>query len=78
TIGGGQDRAKVRRYGKYIEDAYRQVDKAVGDILDLTGPDTTVFLVSDHGFAPFHTAVSLTNLLRNEGVDVSKLAIRTS
>lgn len=78
TIGAGQDRAKVRRYANYIEDAYRQVDKAVGDILDLTGPDTTVLLVSDHGFAPFHTAVNLTNLLRNEGVDVSKLSIRTS
>ena len=78
TIGAGQERSKVIRYASYVEDAYRQVDKAVGDILDLTGPETTVFLVSDHGFAPFHTAVNLTNLLRNEGVDVSKLSIRTS
>lgn len=78
TIGEGQDKAKVRRYARYVADAYRQADKAVAEILELTGPETSVFLVSDHGFAPFHTTVSLANLLRNEGVDVSKLAIRTS
>lgn len=78
TIGDGQDPAKVRRYAGYVADAYRQADKAVGEILELTGPETSVFLVSDHGFAPFHTTVSLTNLLRNEGIDTSQLAIRTS
>ena len=46
--------------------------------MDLVGSKTDVFVVSDHGMAPFHTAVSLTNLLRNAGVDTSQLAIRTS
>ena len=27
-------------------------------------------MVSDHGMAPFHTAVSLGNLLRNAGIDL--------
>lgn len=78
TIGGRQDRAKVRRYADYVEFAYKRADKAVADILDLTGPETTVLVVSDHGFAPFHTAVSLGNLLAGAGIDLSQLAIRTS
>jgi predicted AlkP superfamily pyrophosphatase or phosphodiesterase len=78
TVGARQDRAKVRRYADYVEFAYKQADKAVGEILELTGPETTVFVVSDHGFAPFHTTVNLGNLLRNAGIDLSKLAIRTS
>jgi predicted AlkP superfamily pyrophosphatase or phosphodiesterase len=35
-------------------------------------------VVSDHGFAPFHTSVNLTNILRDAGVDTSKIGIRTS
>jgi len=37
-----------------------------------------VAVVSDHGFAPFHTSVSMINILRNAGIDTSKVAIRTS
>lgn len=78
TIGAGQDRAKVARYARYVEAAYQRADEAVADVLDLTGPETTVFVVSDHGFAPFHTTVNLTNLLKNAGIDTSQFAIRTS
>jgi hypothetical protein len=78
TIGRNQDRAKVARYESYLEFAYRQADEAVTRIMDAAGRDANVFVVSDHGMAPFHTAVNLTNLLRNAGVDVSKLGIRTS
>ncbi|MFC3692965.1 alkaline phosphatase family protein [Chenggangzhangella methanolivorans] len=78
TIGKGQDQEKVKRYADYVAAAYQRADEAVAKILDLTGPETNVLLVSDHGFAPFHTAANLTNILRNAKVDVSKLAIRTS
>ena len=78
SIGANQDQAKVARYASYVKFAYRQADKAVDSILDLVGHRSNVFVVSDHGMAPFHTAVSLTNLLRNAGIDVSKLAIRPS
>jgi predicted AlkP superfamily pyrophosphatase or phosphodiesterase len=47
-------------------------------VLDLVGSKTNVFVVSDHGMAPFHSAVSLTNVLKNAGIDTSKLAVRTS
>lgn len=78
TIGGGQDFQKVARYARYVKFAYQQADRAVDQVLDLVGSRSDVFVVSDHGMAPFHTAVGLTNLLKNAGVDTSQLAIRTS
>jgi predicted AlkP superfamily pyrophosphatase or phosphodiesterase len=78
TIGDNQDKAKVARYASYVKFAYQQADRAVGNILDLVGHRSNVFVVSDHGMSPFHTAVSLANILRNGGVDVSQLAVRTS
>jgi predicted AlkP superfamily pyrophosphatase or phosphodiesterase len=80
----GQDRAKVRRYSGYLKFAYQQANVAVDAILDAIGsrrngaPARDVLVVSDHGMAPFHTAVSALNLLRNAGVDVANLAIRTT
>src|SRR5215471_16438611 len=78
SIGGNQDPAKVARYASYIRFAYQTADKAVKQIADAAGRDSNVIVVSDHGFAPFHTSVSMTNILRNAGVDTSKVAIRTS
>ena len=78
SIGAGQDPAKVARYASYIRFAYQTADKAVKQIADAAGRDSNVIVVSDHGFAPFHTSVSLTNILRNAGIDTSKVAIRTS
>ena len=78
SIGANQDPAKVARYQQYIRFAYQTADKAVKQIMDAAGHDTNVIVVSDHGFAPFHTSVSMTNILKNAGVDTSKVAIRTS
>src|SRR5262249_55079544 len=78
SIGANQDPAKVARYANYPRFAYQTADKAVKRIMDAAGHDTNVIVVSDHGFSPFHTSVSMTNLLRNAGVDTSKIAIRTS
>ncbi len=78
SIGANQDPAKVARYASYIRFAYQTADKAVKQIMDAAGDDSNVIVVSDHGFAPFHTSVNLTNILRNAGIDTSKVAIRTS
>ncbi|MBO4227004.1 alkaline phosphatase family protein [Bradyrhizobium neotropicale] len=78
SIGAGQDPAKAARYASYIRFAYQTADKAVKQIADAAGRDSNVIVVSDHGFAPFHTSVSLTNILRNAGIDTTKIAIRTS
>jgi predicted AlkP superfamily pyrophosphatase or phosphodiesterase len=78
TIGANQDQAKVARYRSHVEFAYQQADHAVKRVADAAGSSSNIFVVSDHGFTIFHTAVGLTNILRNAAVDTSKLAIRTS
>jgi hypothetical protein len=80
----GQDRAKLRRYAKLLEFGYQSADRAVEPIIQAGGADkhgeprSNVFVVSDHGMAPFHTAVSLANLLVSKGVDLAGLGLRTS
>jgi predicted AlkP superfamily pyrophosphatase or phosphodiesterase len=78
SIGANQDPVKVARYASYVRFAYQSADKAVKQIADAAGRDSNVIVVSDHGFAPFHTSVSMTNILRNAGIDTTKVAIRTS
>ncbi|CCE03969.1 alkaline phosphatase family protein [Bradyrhizobium sp. STM 3809] len=78
STGANQDPAKVARYASYIKAAYQAADKAVKRISETAGRDSNVMVVSDHGFAPFHTSVSMLNILRNAGIDTTKLAIRTS
>lgn len=45
---------------------YRRVDAAIGQLLDLIGEDTTVLVMSDHGFGPLHGVVNLNMLLWRE------------
>jgi predicted AlkP superfamily pyrophosphatase or phosphodiesterase len=78
SIYDSQDKAKIARYEGYLKFAYQQADRAVTRIAEAAGPYSNIFVVSDHGFAPFHTAVNMTNILRNAGIDTSQLAIRTS
>src|SRR5215813_5489328 len=80
----GQDGAKIRRYADYLAFAYQQANGAVEAVLNAIGsersgePKRDVIVVSDHGMAPFHTAVSLRNLLANAGVNVNQIGIRTT
>lgn len=80
----GQDAAKKTRYERYVRFAYQQANQAVEAIIRAVGvdrrgePKRDIFVVSDHGMAPFHTAVNVVNLLRNAGIDTSALAVRTS
>jgi Ca2+-binding RTX toxin-like protein len=73
TIGAGQDPAKVSRYQTYIQAAYQSANAAVQSIIDSVGtdrngvPKSNIIVVSDHGFAPFHTTVSINNILKNSG-----------
>lgn len=84
SILGGQDSAKIARYQKNIESAYQVADQAVQRIIDAVGVDSNgiplanIFLVSDHGFAPFHTAVNMSNLLAANGIDSTKARAITS
>lgn len=84
SILAGQDPAKIARYKTYIAAAYQAADDAVQRIIDAVGvgtdglPLSDIFLVSDHGFAPFHTAVNMNNLLVSNGIDLSLVRAVTS
>jgi phosphodiesterase/alkaline phosphatase D-like protein/predicted AlkP superfamily pyrophosphatase or phosphodiesterase len=73
SIGAGQDAAKVARYAKYLEVAYQSANAAVQKVIEAVGvdasgkPNSDIIVTSDHGFAPFHTAVNINNLLTNAG-----------
>jgi predicted AlkP superfamily pyrophosphatase or phosphodiesterase len=83
--GASQDAAKVARYKKYVKFAYQQANLAVDQIINapqvgLTNgvPNSNVIVVSDHGMAPFHTAVNMTQILANAGFNSSQVRAVTS
>jgi predicted AlkP superfamily pyrophosphatase or phosphodiesterase len=83
--GVNQDAAKVARYSKYVKFAYQQANLAVDRIINapqvgLTNgvPNSNVIVVSDHGMAPFHTAVNLPQILTNAGFNTSQVRAVTS
>lgn len=85
SIGAGQDKAKKARYARYLRAAYQAADNAVQRVIEKVGldpvsgkPNSHIIVVSDHGMAPFHTAVNLANHLANEGIDPAKVRAVTS
>lgn len=53
--------------GDSIRTLYRQMDEALGEILVKAGDDTTVIVMSDHGFSPFYWQVDLNSWLLEKG-----------
>ncbi len=76
----GQSPARLLAYDQYLKYAYQQANAAVHSIIKAVGldaqgrPRSNIFVVSDHGMAPFHTAVSLSNLLLAGGLTPAELA----
>ncbi|NJN88403.1 MAG: alkaline phosphatase family protein [Leptolyngbyaceae cyanobacterium SL_7_1] len=79
SIRAGQDRGKVDRYERYLKTAYHLANQSVQRLIDAVGtdasgkPNSTILVVSDHGFSPFHTSVSVQNFLTNAGFDPNKV-----
>src|SRR6185295_15114063 len=78
------DLAKVARYQLYVQVAYQAANRAVQRIIESVGvdsqgrPNSNIIVVSDHGFAPFHTAVNMASLLAANGIDQTKVRAVTS
>lgn len=51
-----------------VDDVYARCDRALGRILDHAGPETTVFVVSDHGFAGYRKNVLINHWLIDQGL----------
>jgi hypothetical protein len=79
SIGSNQDQAKIVRYSNYVKAAYRGANDAVQKIIDTVGvdangvPRSNIIVVSDHGFAPFHTVVNPTAFLQANNFDTTKV-----
>ena len=56
-----------QKYGEAIARVYKRMDQALGKLIEKSGPDTTVMMVSDHGAGPLKSAFFLNNWLhKNE------------
>ena len=56
----------AKRLGEPILDAYRRMDNVIGKVLKILDSDTTLLVLSDHGFHPFRRGLNLnTWLVRN-------------
>jgi predicted AlkP superfamily phosphohydrolase/phosphomutase len=55
-------------YQDAIQRIYQKADTAVGDLLDQVDDETTVIVMSDHGFGPLHGIINLNMLLWRAGL----------
>lgn len=53
--------------GNPILEIFQQIDRALPELLDRLPPETTCFVLSDHGFGPLHWNIYLNNWLLKEG-----------
>ena len=60
------DPAKAAKYGNAIRDYYSYVDAKLAAIVDDLDDDTTLIIMSDHGFGPFHKFIHVNNWLMDQ------------
>lgn len=66
---GDESGARRARFGRYIEDGWRAVDRILASWL-AAAPDTNFVVVGDHGMTPIHSVVVLNNVLASAGLKV--------
>lgn len=54
-------------YARVIDDLYIAFDRIVGDTIRRAGPEATVIVVSDHGFASWRRSFNLNTWLKDNG-----------
>ena len=63
----GHDPEADAAHGDVIENLYLAMDKVVGETLEKVEEDTTIIILSDHGFAPWYRAFHLNTWLLDHG-----------
>ena len=58
----------AQAHGAILKDIYQRIDAYVGAMLDRLSGETTVFVMSDHGFGSLHYVVNLNMLLMDHGL----------
>jgi predicted AlkP superfamily phosphohydrolase/phosphomutase len=66
------------RHANAIEEMYERMDVLVGKTLPFAGPDTALFVLSDHGFRSFRRGVNLNAWFRDNGYLYLKDSARES
>jgi predicted AlkP superfamily phosphohydrolase/phosphomutase len=55
------------KFGHAIRDFYKYIDAYLSRVIETLERDTTLILMSDHGFGPFHKFIHVNNWLIREG-----------
>jgi len=61
------DKEKAEKYGNVIRDLYIYMDDLLGKVLERVDKNTTLMILSDHGFKPFRYVVHLNTFLFKNG-----------
>ena len=61
------DAAAAAQYGSSLEEFYKQIDQVLGEVLPKVDDNTTLLVLSDHGFAPYRRSFNLNTWLLNNG-----------
>jgi predicted AlkP superfamily phosphohydrolase/phosphomutase len=63
----GYDAARATQNGTAIEWFYEQLDQVLGEVLPTLDEQTTLLVLSDHGFAPYYRSFNLNTWLLQNG-----------
>jgi predicted AlkP superfamily phosphohydrolase/phosphomutase len=55
------------QYGTSLEAFYQQIDQVLGEVMPRVDENTTLLVLSDHGFAPYRHSFNLNTWLLNNG-----------
>jgi predicted AlkP superfamily phosphohydrolase/phosphomutase len=62
------DPSRYDKYGSAIHDYYQSIDRYLAKVVEALDEDTTLIIMSDHGFGPFHKFIHVNNWLIQEGL----------
>jgi predicted AlkP superfamily phosphohydrolase/phosphomutase len=71
------DPAAALKYGNAIRDYYAYLDSKLAHYVDELPDDTTLVVMSDHGFGPFHKFIHVNNWLMQEGLMATRPGLLT-
>jgi predicted AlkP superfamily phosphohydrolase/phosphomutase len=63
----GYDAGLAAQNASAIADFYHQIDEVLGEVLPKLDSDTTLLVLSDHGFAPYYRSFNLNTWLLDNG-----------
>jgi len=63
-------------FADYLENLYIKFDSVLGEVVDSLDDNTTLIVLSDHGFAPYYRKFHLNRWLYDEGYLVLKPGVR--